>query len=362
MQLPASLPSLPPLSLLSSLLASGLSLATPGALAAVCASLALLQALRLALADADLSCLAAVRSYPARGAFKGQTVLITGASSGIGEALAKEFARGGADLILCARRVAELVRVADACLAEGAPSAEALRLDVTEHDSHAAIIAHVLRKHPGGVHILVNNAGRSQRGLVERTPLSVDRALLELNVLSVLSFTKALLVPTLEAGRPLHIVNTSSVAGKLGSPISAAYSASKHALQGFFDSMRMELAHRGIRVTNCCPGPVRSEIAQHAFTEQPGQELGVKEEAGSRMPAERCALLMAAATHAGLEEVWLAQQPILFFVYMAQYCRWLYFLLGPSVGKKRVEGLQRGESGYSSISSASALFGGKKKE
>ena len=98
-------------------------------------------------------------------------------------------------------------------------------------------------------------------------------------------------------------------------------------------------------MTNCCPGPVESEITLHAFTDTPGKKLGQREDQSKRMPAERCALLMAAAAHAGLEEAWMAPQPILFFVYVAQYVRGLYFALGTSMGKQRVTAFKAGNSG-----------------
>ena len=313
--------------------------------ALLCLSLyAAAQIARCCVGDADLATRAALRAYPRRGAFAGKVALITGASSGIGEALALELARGGATVVLVARRMEELARVVQACLAEGAPAAEAVRLDVNELSAHAPTIAHVLRKH-GRIDYLFNNAGRSQRGLAETTPPAVDEELIRLNLLSVMALTKEVLRPALAAGAPLHIVNTSSVAGKLGSPISATYAASKHALQGFMDSLRMETAWRGVRVTNCCPGPVESEITLHAFTETPGKELGQRGDKSERMPAARCALLMCAAVRAGLEEAWMAPQPILFFVYMAQYARWLYFALGPRLGRQRVEAFKVGNTG-----------------
>lgn len=320
-------------------------------------SYALLTLLRHAYSDADFGALAAVRRYPAREAFKGKVVVITGASSGIGEALAYEFARGGATVVLCARRMEELMRVAAKCLEEGSPDSEAVQLDVTAFGKHEAVVEYILRKYKR-IDYLCNNAGRSQRGLVESTPLSVDQELFTLNVFGTMSVTKAVLKHTL-GKHPLHIVNTSSVAGKVGSPVSASYAASKHALQGFMDTVRMEVGWRGVKVTNCCPGPVESEITLHSFTDTPGKEMGVRNDGSKRMPAERCALLMAAAVHAGLEEVWLAPQPILFFVYAAQYLRGLYFLLSPRLGKQRVEGFKGGKIGYNSLSISAALGGGK---
>ena len=359
----------------------------------VCALLLLLlvQLARHASADADFDLLAAARAYPQRGAFAGQVVLIVGASSGIGEALALEFARGGATVIVAARRMEELQRVAKQCLAEGAAASQAVALDVTAFGSHEGVVAELLRKH-GRIDILCNNAGRSQRGLVEVTPLAVDQELFALNVFGVMSMTRAVLRHALGKQERLRILNTSSVAGKVGSAVSASYAASKHAIQGWMDSLRMELGWRGwvyfstlpllaltpshplppppplprptatrarrVSVTNCCPGPVHSEITLHSFTDVPGKEMGVREDGSTRMSAARCALLMAAACHAGLEEAWMAPQPILFFVYVGQYVKWLYFRLSPTLGKQRVQGWKSGVKGYNSLSVTAALSAG----
>lgn len=209
------------------------------------AALLLLQLARHAFADADFGALAALRAYPRRGAFAGQVVLIVGASSGIGEALALEFARGGATVLLAARRMELLLALAERCLAEGAPASEAVKLDVTALEAHEATLDYLLRKYKR-IDVLCNNAGRSQRGLVEATPAAVDLELFQLNFFSVVAFTKALLRRALAAGAALRVLNTSSVAGKLGSPLSASYAASKHALQGWMDTLRMEMGWRGV--------------------------------------------------------------------------------------------------------------------
>lgn len=193
----------------------------PSTLAAAAVGYALLTAARIYASDCDLATSAALRAYPRRGAWANQVVLITGASSGIGRALALEFSRGGATLVLAARRVAELEAVARECVAAGAAAAEAAPFDALATATHEAFVAAVLAKH-GRVDVLCNNAGRSQRGLVEKTALSVDEGLVALNFVAVASLTKALLRPTLAAGRRMRILNTSSVAGLVGSPISAA--------------------------------------------------------------------------------------------------------------------------------------------
>ena len=380
--------------------------------AGLCAA-ALASAARFASSDADGATLRAVSALSAAGCcFEGRVVLLVGASSGIGEALALALAERGATLVLAARRIDKLVEVAKRCMAAGSPDAMALRLDVLDTASHAGAVASLLKRY-GRIDILVNNAGRSQRGLAERTPLAVDRDMFELNVFGVISLTKAVLPAMLEAGRGV-IVTTSSVAGKTGAPISSTYAATKHALQGFMDSLRMEVGYRGVDVVNVCPGPVISEITQRAFTETAGKELGSPpEDVSSRMtagawgvvaggcaswarprdgmhrgapgcgwvcklgatarrhrgaphtpgihtpPPERCALLITAAIHSKLPEAWMAPQPILFYTYCRQFCPSLFFRLGKSAGRARVEAFQRGNTGYGSLSNPlSMLVGG----
>ena len=350
-------------STLLSAASAALAYATPGAALAALAALALGTTLRVLTSDADLATLAALRRYPRAGAWAGQVVLITGASSGIGEAMALRFARGGATLVLAARRLPQLQAVAAACVAAGAAGATALQLDVLDAPAaHEAAVAAVLAAH-GRIDVLCNNAGRSQRGLVERTPAAVDVELFALNVHGTISVTKAVLRRALAARAPLRILNTSSVAGKVGAPCSATYAATKHALNGYMDSLRMEVAARGVSITNACPGPVESEITLHAFTETAGAKAGLASEAGAapRMPAARAAELMLAAAHAKLPESWLAPQPILAFVYVSTYFRGAYFALGARLGAARVAAFEKGQSGYGFATLSNALGGGAKK-
>ena len=347
----------------SELLARGLQLALEprwwashwgGVLAVAVLGYAATVAARFARADADGATLAALRALP-RDAFRGQVVLLVGASSGIGEALALEMGARGATLVLAARRVERLVDVARRCMEAGSPDASSLRLDVTQFATHASIVDAVVRKH-GRVDVLVNNAGASQRGLAERTPLEVDQQMFQLDVFGVLSVTKAVLPHMLAAGRGV-IVNTSSVAGLMGTPISSTYSACKHAVQGFAESLRMEVGWRGIDVVNVCPGPVISEITQNAFTEEQGKRLGQPvEDALHRLTAQRCAALMAGAVWARLPEAWIAPQPILLYVYVRQYLPGLFVRMGRSAGRKRVEAFREGRTGYDSLSNPLAVL------
>ncbi|MCB2406745.1 SDR family oxidoreductase [Hymenobacter lucidus] len=193
--------------------------------------------------------------------FAQHVVWITGASAGIGEALAREFARAGARLVLSGRNVAELQRVAAAC----AP-AEILvvPLDLADGTTFAACTAQVLA-HFGRIDILVNNGGISQRSLALETSLDVHRQLMEVNYFGTVALTKEVL-PHLIAQGSGQVVVVSSLVGKFGTPYRSAYSASKHALHGFFDSLRAEIWSTGVGVTIICPGFIRTGVSINALT------------------------------------------------------------------------------------------------
>lgn len=196
--------------------------------------------------DADFATRAALRSMP-RGAFAGKTVWIVGASSGIGEALAYDLAARGARLVLSARRIDRLRSVAVECEKRGSPKAEVLQFDVLDFEHHASAAAEAVARAGGRLDVLINNAGRSQRALVEGSDLQVDRELFELNVMGVIGVTKAIL-PVFIAQGGGCIANTSSVAGKCGNAASATYAASKAAINAYMGSLRMEVGSRGIKV------------------------------------------------------------------------------------------------------------------
>lgn len=303
-------------------------------------------------ADADNATSTAAKCLP-RDAFAGKTALIVGASSGIGEALALELASRKATVILCARRVERLQAVAEACRSLGAPAAYVVAVDVEAQETHGAFAEQVSRLAPEGLHYVALNSGRSQRGLIEQTPIEVIEAMFRLNVFGILSINKALL-PLVIKGRGL-VCTTSSVAGKTGSPCSAAYSATKGAVNMFFDAMRMELADKGVRVLNVCPGPVHSEITLHAFTDTPGEEFGKPADDINRMTAKRCAHLMAGAMWAGLTESWVSPQPILAFTYVNQYMPTLGHYLAGIIGPKRVAAFRRGHMGYDALQAGALL-------
>ena len=312
---------------------------------------------RIYFSDADLETLSASRSIPSDKSliFKGKIVWITGASSGIGEQLAYAFATRGAKLILSARRMGVLMKVAEKCLELGAEEAESLKTDVTAPiNDLSSLAAHIQRQSRfGRVDYLVNAAGRRQHSLVvppagdASSIQSEDRNILELNTLAAISVTKAVLPIFLKQKEGGVVVTISSAAGKVGSPISATYSASKHAVLGFMDSARMELSSRNVRFVNLCPGPIQAASFNASGEKPSGSDL----DGSTRLPMDRCIELMCAAIWAELEESWIAPQPVLSFIYLGQYARWLYYFLGRSIGKKRVQAFEKdGSRGYGHVS------------
>lgn len=170
--------------------------------------------------------------------FRDQVVWITGASSGIGEALAYAVSERGARLIVSARREQKLLEVQAAC---ADPHAHlVLPLDLTDPEAIEPAATAAL-KHGNRIDILIHNAGLSQRSLAKHTSLEVVRRILETNFFGTVALTVALLPAMLERRVGRFVVVTSLV-GKFGTPLRSAYAASKHALHGFFDSLRAEVA------------------------------------------------------------------------------------------------------------------------
>ncbi len=186
---------------------------------------------------------------------------ITGASSGIGEALAKALSRAGANLILSARREAELERVRNAC----ANPDQHLILPFDLRSFDATALTQRAMAEVGTIDLLLHCGGVSQRGTAAETAITIDRQIMEINYFSAVALTKAVL-PTMIAQKRGHIVVISSLSGKLSTPRRSAYAASKHALHGFFNAVRTEVQEEHIQVTLVCPGYVRTNLSQHALT------------------------------------------------------------------------------------------------
>jgi len=278
--------------------------------------------------------------YEEKGSFAGKVVWITGASSGIGAALAEDMVKAGAHVIISARRVSMLEEVADACAMFG-ERPFVLPFDVTDFDAHSVAVDAVISKF-GHVDNFVLNAGMSQRNTAVDTPLSVTQDLMQLNFMSIVSLTK-LVLPTMIERKQGQLVVTSSLSGIIGTPLGSSYSASKFALHGYFNALRAEVSQHGISVLLVCPGPVHSEISAKAYR-NPALPKSSEE---NKMPTSRCTHLMAKAMYHRLMEVWIADQPLLFMTYIAQYLPTPSNLLFAKVlGPARVRALQSGGNVY----------------
>ena len=244
----------------------------------------------------------------------GKVVWVTGASSGIGEALAKALSARGAKLVLSARRKEELERVKRSLPANS--EALVLPLDLTRPDDFPDAVAQVIA-HFGQLDMLMNNGGISQRGLALDTPLDVDRRILEIDYLGTVALTKAAL-PEMLKNPTCHIGVTSSLVGYIESPYRTAYSAAKHALHGFYDSLRAELYDQGLRVTLFCPGFIRTDISVNALTES-GEKLNQMDDAQANgMSPEECADRMAKAIERNKNEVYIGKKEVL-AVYLKRF-------------------------------------------
>jgi len=193
-----------------------------------------------------------------------QTALLTGASSGIGEETAKGLLAAGYIVYAGARRV-------DAMRSLEAAGARLLSLDVTDDASMTAAVDAILRE-TGRIDVLVNNAGYGSFGALEDVPLDEGRRQFEVNIFGLARLTQ-LVLPTMRAQRAGRIVNVSSASGKVGEPFGCWYHASKHALEGLSDSLRMELHPFGIDVVIIEPGPTRTPwggIARGSLTRHSG--------------------------------------------------------------------------------------------
>jgi dehydrogenase/reductase SDR family protein 7B len=199
--------------------------------------------------------------------FKDKVIWITGASSGIGEALAYAFSAGGAKLILSSRRMEELERVKKACVNAG--EVRVLPLDLVDIASLGAKTKEAIGLF-GQIDIMVHNGGVTQRSLVIETGLDVHRQVMELDYFSYVALTKELL-PHFVERRAGHFVVMSSVMGKIGTPMRSAYAAAKHALHGFFDCLRAEVSPVGVKVTVLTPGYIRTNISKFALNKDGGK-------------------------------------------------------------------------------------------
>jgi dehydrogenase/reductase SDR family member 7B len=247
-------------------------------------------------------------------------IWITGASSGIGLALAQSYAQRGASLVLSARSLDKLEEIR-----QSLPNPEkhlVLPLDLMDSSNFSEKVAQVI-SHFGRIDVLINNGGVSQRGEAHATSIDIDRQIMEVNYFGAVALTKAVL-PVMQQQKSGHIVAISSIAGKFGFYWRSAYSAAKHALQGFFESLYLEEAKNNIHVTLVFPGKINTPISLSAINEK-GEahgEMDHNQETG--MPADVCAQKIIRAIEKKKQEVLIGNKEI-WAVYIKRYCPWLFW-------------------------------------
>lgn len=231
--------------------------------------------------------------------FNQKVVWITGASSGIGEALAYAFSESGALIIISSRQEEDLNRVKQNCQAPP-QNIFLLPLDLNDTEGIELKVQSALSRW-GRIDYLIHNAGIACRALVKDTEMKIFRLIMETNYFGPVALTRAILPAMIQAGKG-HIVAVSSLSGKYGLPKLSAYSASKHALHGFFDSLRTELIDTGISITIVIPGLINTQIIQRAVDGQ-GQVAGKNLEVNERgMPPVQCARKIIRAIQKGKQE------------------------------------------------------------
>lgn len=243
-----------------------------------------------------------------------RVVWITGASSGIGRALALAFDGPATRLVLSSRRRDALEDVRSRCADPAA--VEVVPLDLADTASLPDVAAEVLRR-CGRVDLMVHNAGVAHRDLVENTSLEIDRRLMDVNYFGPVALTRALLPHMLARGSGRFVI-ISSLSGVYGAPRVSAYAASKHALHGFFESLRAELHDSGVGVTMVVPGFIRTPIAERALTGDGtpyGRQLGVHERG---MDPAACAKRIVRGVAAGRSEILVGGSEIA-TVYLHRY-------------------------------------------
>ncbi len=254
---------------------------------------------------------------------QGKTVWITGASSGIGEALAYEFAKEKANIVISARREDELLRVQKNCL-QYSDNCMILPLDLSQSSGFSTLVKKVIDKF-GQIDFLINNGGISQRSLVEDTDISIDRKVFEVNFFGTIAFTKAVL-PYMLDKKNGHISVVSSLTGKFGFPLRSAYSASKHALQGYFETLRAETSGRGIKTCIIIPGRIKTNVSINAITANGKIHNKMDEGQSKAMLPEKAAKKIIRAIKNGKREVLVGGSDVL-LAYIRRFIPSLYYYI-----------------------------------
>ena len=258
---------------------------------------------------------------------KGKVVWITGASSGIGEALAYELSQKNCKLILSARNVQALELVKSKC---ATVEVVILPFDLADFGKAKDNVEKAVAAF-GKIDILVNNGGVSQRSLIVETDFGVDKKLIEVDYLGTVALTKALL-PHFIKNKNGHFVTITSLMGKFGSPYRSGYCGAKHALHGFFDVLRMEHYKDSLNVTLICPGFVQTNVAKNALIGNGSSQNQEDEATKNGMPVAVFAKKFVKAVESNKFEVYIGGKEVLGIYLKRFFPKFLhYFVLNSKV-------------------------------
>lgn len=259
--------------------------------------------------------------------FNGKIVWITGGSSGIGEALVRKFASGGATVIASSNDPAGLERVKSECT--GRPGeVHCVPFDLADTSGIGSVVNKQIDNF-GRIDYLINIGGISQRARIDETPLWLDRKIFEINYFGTIALTKAVL-PYMIRQKSGHILATSSITGRFGFPLRSAYSASKQALHGFFETLYLENKTNNIRCSVIIPGRVRTAISLHALNSE-GKEHGKLDDGQAKgITPEKAAGMIIRGIRRNKREI-LVGSGELMMLHIRRYLPWLFFRIADKI-------------------------------
>jgi dehydrogenase/reductase SDR family protein 7B len=253
--------------------------------------------------------------------FDGKIIWITGASSGIGEALAIKLSAYNTRLILSSNQGEELERVKVGLYLKP-ENIYVLPLDLGDPASLEDKAKEALKAF-GRIDVLINNGGVSQRSVVMETSIETDRKIMEINYFSGVILTKNVM-PSMLARGSGHIAAVSSITGKFGFPLRSAYSASKHAIYGFYESLGAEYSDQGIRTTIICPGRIKTNISLGALGPDGKPQNVMDRGQQNGISAENCAMDIINGIRKNKRDVYTGGKEIL-MVYIKRFLPWLAY-------------------------------------
>jgi short-subunit dehydrogenase len=259
--------------------------------------------------------------------FEGKIAWITGGSSGIGEALVRKFAAGGAVVIASSNDPAGLERVKIECN-PNSDNIHCVPFDLSDTSGIEEIVNKQMSLF-GKIDYLINIGGISQRARIDETPLWLDRRIFEINYFGTVALTKAIL-PYMIKQKSGHVLATSSISGRFGFPLRSTYSASKQALHGFIETLYLENKANNIRGSVIIPGRVRTAISMHALTSE-GKEHGKLDDGQAKgITPEKAAEQIIRGIKRNKREILVGSSELI-MLHIRRYMPWLFFRIADKI-------------------------------